>query len=413
MPAAKVLKPCRNCGANLVTTFVDLGMSPLSNSYVPLDRADAMEPFYPLHAFVCDACLLVQVEAFETPEQIFGNYAYFSSYSDSWLEHSRAYATSAIDRLKLHQGDLVAEAASNDGYLLQYFQHAGLRVLGIEPARNVAGVAIQKGIPTESVFLGAQTGATVAQRYGAAKLVVANNVIAHVPDLHDFVSGLRSLLAHDGTLSIEFPHLLHLIESVQFDTIYHEHFSYYSLLSMEDVLARHGLRVWDVEELPTHGGSLRVWAVTSDDERPPEARVEAMRQKERERGLASIETYAAFSASVVQRKRDVLTFLIQAAEQGKTVAGYGAPAKGNTLLNYCGIRSDMIAYTVDRNPAKQHVLLPGSHIPVYAPEHISRTKPDYVFILPWNIRDEVVEQTSWIREWGGRYVVAMPGVEIF
>lgn len=404
---------CRNCGATLTTSFVDLGMSPLSNSYIVPERSAAMEPYYPLHAFVCDRCLLVQVEAFETPENIFGDYAYFSSYSDSWLDHSRRYAEEATARLGLTGADLVAEAASNDGYMLQYFREAGPRVLGVEPARNVAAVAVAKGVTTESVFLGRQTGENLSEKYGHAKLVIANNVIAHVPDLHDFVSGLTALMCEDGTLTIEFPHLLNLIESVQFDTIYHEHFSYYSLHSMERVLERHDLRVWDVQNIPTHGGSLRVWAIRTPDVRPSRSSVEAVREKERAHGLLDLGVYRSFGDKVAKRKRDVLSFLIRAADQGKTVAAYGAPAKGNTLLNYCGIRRDMIAYTVDRNPVKQNVLLPGSHIPVYAPEKLAQTKPNYVFILPWNIRDEVVSQTSFIREWGGQYVVAMPSLEIF
>ncbi len=409
------MKPlaCRNCGAALHETFVDLGMSPLSNAYVLRENERAMEPFYPLHAYVCERCFLVQVEAFETPEAIFGDYAYFSSYSDSWLEHSRRYAEHAIERLSLGREALVAEAASNDGYLLQYFHRAGIGVLGVEPARNVAAVARDNGIRTENVFLGRESGAALRAQYGAADLIVANNVIAHVPELHDFVGGLEALLASDGTLTIEFPHLLNLIEQVQFDTIYHEHFSYYSLHTMEDVLKRHGLHVWDVESIATHGGSLRVWAVREGSERSQESRVEAVRKLERAHGLQDTAIYRAFSQAASKRKREVLRFLIEAREAGKTVAGYGAPAKGNTLLNFCGIRSDMISYTVDRNPAKQQTLLPGSRIPVFAPERLAETKPDYVLILPWNIRGEVVEQTSFIRQWGGRYVVAMPRVEIF
>lgn len=404
---------CRNCGEDLVETFVDLGMSPLSNAYVAPQRARAMEPFYPLHAFVCGACFLVQVEAFETPERIFGDYAYFSSYSDSWLEHSRRFAERAAVRLGLRGDDLVAEAASNDGYLLQYFQEQGRRVLGIEPARNVAAVASEKGIETVSVFLGRESGARLRSKYGPAALVIANNVIAHVPDLHDFVGGLAALIGEGGTLTIEFPHLLTLMRDVEFDTIYHEHFSYYSLRSMANVLERHALRVWDVEELPTHGGSLRVWVIRQDDDRREEPGVALLRAKEAAAGLGSLERYRAFATLVAKRKRDVLRFFIEAREAGKRIAGYGAPAKGNTLLNYCGIQSDMLEYTVDRNPAKQGVLLPGSRIPVYAVERLRETKPDYVFILPWNIRDEVVEQTAFVRAWGAKYVVAMPELRVF
>ncbi len=405
--------PCRNCGVRLDVTLVDLGMSPLSNAYIAPERAREMEPFYPLHAFVCRACLLVQVEAFETPENIFGNYAYFSSYSDSWLEHSRRFADMATARLNLREGDLVAEAASNDGYLLQYFRGHGLRVLGIEPARNVAAVSSARGIATESVFLGRDSGARLRLEQGTARLVIANNVIAHVPDLHDFIGGLESLMDDGGTLTVEFPHLLNLLREVQFDTIYHEHFSYYSLIAMENVLARHELRVWDIEKLPTHGGSLRLWVVRNADSRVEQASVAEIRELEASAGLNGLDTYRAFGPLVAARKRDVLRFFIDAREAGKSVAGYGAPAKGNTLLNYCGIGTDMLEYTVDRNPAKQGMLLPGSRVPVYAVERLRETKPDYIFILPWNIRDEVVAQTSFARTWGARYVVAMPKVEVF
>ena len=404
---------CRNCHAPLRNSFADLGMSPLSNSYIERARAREMEPFYPLHAYVCDVCFLVQVDAFETPEQIFGDYAYFSSFSDSWLDHSRRYAHAAIERLHLGGDALVAEAASNDGYMLQYFRDAGLPVLGIEPARNVAAVARERGIRTESVFLGKESGTSLRDEYGSASLVIANNVIAHVPDLHDFVGGLKALLAGDGVLSIEFPHLLKLIEEVQFDTIYHEHFSYYSLRTMENVLARHQLRVWDVEEIPTHGGSLRVWAVHEGDARASTVNVQRVRAIEMEHGLTQLATYLAFAPAVEKRKRSVLRFLIDARDAGHRVAGYGAPAKGNTLLNYCGVKPDLFGFTVDRNPAKQGTLLPGTRIPVYGVEKIQDEKPDYLFILPWNIRDEVVEQTSYIRDWGGKFVVAMPAVDVF
>jgi len=371
-----------------------------------------MEPFFPLHAYVCERCFLVQLEAFETPENIFSEYAYFSSYSESWLEHSRRYAESATRRLALGRGALVCEAASNDGYLLQFFREAGIDVLGIEPARNVASVALEKGIRTESIFLGRESGSTLRERYGESNLVIANNVIAHVPDVHDFVGGLKEMLAPGGVLTIEFPHLVELIEQVQFDTIYHEHFSYYSLYAMERVLERNALRVWDVETIPTHGGSLRVWAVRFEDPRVEEPRVAALRAREAAFGVTDLGRYRSFSADVARRKRELLRFLIEAVEEGKSVVGYGAPAKGNTLLNYCGVRADMLAYTVDRNPEKQGKLLPGSRIPVYAPEHYRETRPDYVLILPWNIRDEIIAQTSFIREWGGRHVIAIPEISV-
>lgn len=403
---------CRNCGAPLRTTFVDLGVSPLANSYILPERAGEPEPFYPLHAFVCERCLLVQLEAFATPEDIFSDYAYFSSYSDIWLEHSRRFAATAIDRLDLGQGDLVIEAASNDGYLLQYFKAAGQRVLGIEPAANVADAARERGVPTKAVFLGKETGKRLRLAFGGASLVIANNVIGHVPDLHDFVGGLESLVSDGGAISVEIPHLLHLIEDVQFDTIYHEHFSYFSLHAMEDVLRRQGLRLYDVEKLPTHGGSLRYWIVRESDPRAALPGVARIRSEETQFGLDRLSAYERFGSSVARRKRGVLEFFLRAAEEGKTVAGYGAPAKGNTLLNYCGIRPDMLAYTVDRSAAKQGTLLPGTRIPVYAPERLAQTKPDYVFILPWNIREEVMEQMAFVRDWGARFAVGTPEIEI-
>lgn len=404
---------CRGCGSALTTTFVDLGLSPLSNAYVRADRARAGEPFYPLHAYVCDTCFLVQVDAFESAEQIFGDYAYFSSYSDSWLAHCRQYAQAAHERLQLGNDSLVIEAASNDGYLLQYFRELGTRTLGVEPARNVAAVAQQRGIETEPVFLGADTAAQLAKRYGAADLLIANNVVAHVPDLHDFFAGLRTLLKPSGTLTVEFPHLVRLIEGVEFDTIYHEHFSYYSFYAFERVLERHGLQAVDVQELPTHGGSLRVWIGHAEQRAKEEPAVAEMRAAERRFGIADLATYEAFSRSVELRKREILSFLIDARNNGKTVAGYGAPAKGNTLLNYCGVRADMIAYTVDRNPAKQGTLLPGSRIPVFEPARLRETQPDFVFVLPWNLKDEIVEQLSYVRDWGGRFVTAVPSLQIW
>jgi SAM-dependent methyltransferase len=404
---------CRSCGAALGITFVDLGLSPLSNSYIGPSRKNEMEPFYPLHAYVCEACFLVQVDAFETPERIFSQYAYFSSYSDSWLRHSRAFASEAVAQFRLTEDSLVVEAASNDGYLLQYFQEAGVRVLGIEPAMNIAKVARARGIPTESVFLGAATGQEIADRYGQAKLVVANNVIAHVPDVHDFFAGLKRLAAPDAVVSVEFPQLLSLIRHVQFDTIYHEHFSYYSLYSLERLLERHDFVVFDVRELPTHGGSLRVMMRHRGNGRARTSRVALQRAREEAFGIAEIGTYRSFGGKVAGRKREILRFLIEAADRGKRVVGYGAPAKGNTLLNYCGVREDLLAYTVDRNPEKQGTFLPGSRIPVYGPELYEKTKPDYIFILPWNLREEIVEQTRYARRWGAQYVVAVPELEVF
>lgn len=404
---------CRFCATPLKHTFVDLGMSPLSNAYISPEYANRMEPFYPLHAFVCETCFLVQLEEFETPEQIFGDYAYFSSYSDQWLEHARTYAQSMVERLGLDGDSRVIEVASNDGYLLQYFSEQGIPVLGIEPAANVAAVAVGKGIPTVVKFFGTQTATGLVNENIHADLLVGNNVLAHVPDLNDFVAGLKILLKPDGVVTMEFPHLLRLMSENQFDTIYHEHFSYFSFLTVEKVFARHGLALFDVDELPTHGGSLRIYAKHAENNtRPMTASVAKLKQQEREAGLERLETYAGFAEQVRETKRQLLEFLIAAKRAGKTVVGYGAPAKGNTLLNYCGIRSDFIDYTVDRSPHKQNKFLPGTHIPIHHPDRIRETRPDYLLILPWNIKDEVMEQMADIRQWGGKFIVPIPRVEV-
>lgn len=404
---------CRFCATPLKHTFVDLGMSPLSNAYISPEHANRMEPFYPLHAFVCETCFLVQLEEFETPEQIFGDYAYFSSYSDQWLEHARTYAQSMAERLKLDGDSRVVEVASNDGYLLQYFSEQGIPVLGIEPAANVAAVAVGKGIPTVVKFFGTQTATGLMNENIHADLLVGNNVLAHVPDLNDFVAGLKILLKPNGVVTMEFPHLLRLMSENQFDTIYHEHFSYFSFLTVEKVFARHGLALFDVDELPTHGGSLRIYAKHMENNtRPITASVAKLKQQEREAGLERLETYAGFAEQVRETKRQLLEFLIAAKRAGKTVVGYGAPAKGNTLLNYCGIRSDFIDYTVDRSPHKQNKFLPGTHIPIHHPDRIRETRPDYLLILPWNIKDEVMEQMADIRRWGGKFIVPIPRVEV-
>jgi SAM-dependent methyltransferase len=403
---------CRSCGAPLEATFVDLGMSPLANSLLTAEQASAMEPFYPLHARVCAKCFLVQLEEFESPENIFSNYLYFSSYSDAWLAHCSRYAGKMIEMLRLGSQSKVVEIASNDGYLLQFFAKHKIPVLGIEPARNVARVAIEKGIPSEVAFFGSQTASRLKSEH-AADLIAANNVLAHVPDINDFVSGFKILLKPGGTITVEFPHLLHLIAENQFDTIYHEHYSYLSLLSVEAIFKRHGLSLHDVEELPTHGGSLRIFAGHSEEGRPERPGLAAVREKERMAGLDRVETYTRFAESVVARKSDVLAFLIEQQRAGKTVVGYGAAAKGNTLLNYCGIGPEFISYVVDRSPHKQGRLLPGSHIPVLAPSAVFETRPDYLFILPWNLRDEIAGQMSGIREWGGRFVTPIPRLEIF
>jgi 2-polyprenyl-3-methyl-5-hydroxy-6-metoxy-1,4-benzoquinol methylase len=404
---------CRFCNSALTTTFVDLGTSPLANDYLSPEALRRMEAFYPLHAFVCDSCLLVQVEAFEAPERIFRDYAYFSSYSRSWLEHARTFAVSACERFQLGARSFVIEVASNDGYLLTNFHEFGIPILGIEPAENVAEVARSKGIPTISRFMGEALADDLSAEGKRADLLIGINVLAHVPSLHDFVAGLAKLLKPEGTLCLEFPHLLQLIEQRQFDTIYHEHFSYFSLLTATRILAHHGLAVFDVDELPTHGGSLRLFvghrATLERRMTPAPALVLA---KERKKGLDKIETYEAFSKGVWAAKRDLLRFLIDARERGKTVVGYGAPAKGNTLLNFCGIREDLLAYTVDISPHKQGRFLPGTHIPIYSPDRIERTRPDYVLILPWNLRDEIVSQLGQLRAWDGRCVTPLPRVEV-
>lgn len=404
---------CRFCATPLKHTFVDLGMSPLSNAYVSAEQANRMEPFYPLHAFVCDACFLVQLEEFETPEQIFGDYAYFSSYSDQWLNHARAYAQDMVKRLGLNDRSRVVEVASNDGYLLQYFKEQGIPVLGIEPAANVAAVAVEKGIPTVVKFFGTKTAMGLADENLRADLLVGNNVLAHVPDLNDFVAGLKILLKPDGVVTMEFPHLLRLMSGNQFDTIYHEHFSYFSFLTVEKIFDRHGLTLFDVDELPTHGGSLRIYATHAENNtKPVTASVAMLKHQEREAGLECLKTYSGFAEQVRETKRQLLEFLIVAKRAGKTVVGYGAPAKGNTLLNYCGIRGDFIDYTVDRSPHKQGKFLPGTHIPIHHPDKIRETRPDYLLILPWNIKDEVMEQMADIRQWGGKFVVPIPRVEV-
>jgi len=402
---------CRFCNAALTHTFCDLGMSPLSNSFVTADRLNAMEPFYPLHAFVCDNCFLVQLDEFESPEEIFSDYVYFSSYSDSWLEHSRQYTEQMTQRLGLNDKSQVIEIASNDGYLLQYFAERGIPVLGVEPAANVAAAATEKGIPTLVKFLSVATATEMLNSGQQADLLLGNNVLAHVPDINDFVAAMAILLKPDGVITMEFPHLLKLIELNQFDTIYHEHFSYLSLLSVERIFKAHGLQVFDVDELSTHGGSLRIYA-RHDSAEPVNANIDALRQVEQDAEIDQLSTYAAFGDRVEATKRRLLEFLINAKAEGKSIAGYGAPAKGNTLLNYCGARRDLIDFTVDRNPVKQNRYLPGTHIPVFAPEKIDELKPDYVLILPWNIKDEIVSKMNHIRDWGGKFVVPIPTVEV-
>ena len=406
------LAVCRLCGADLTHTFVDLGMSPLCESYVPAEQLDDPEVFYPLHVRLCGSCLLVQLPAYVSGEHIFSDYAYFSSYSDSWVAHAKRYADAMIGRLGLTSGSLVTEVASNDGYLLQHFAARGIPVLGVEPAANVAEAARSRGIPTEVQFLAPETGGEIARRHGRADLVAANNVFAHVPDIRGFAAGLRALVKDDGLVTLEFPHLLRLIERRQYDTVYHEHFSYLSLLTSSRALATAGLQVVDVDELDTHGGSLRVYARPEESASEPAARVKAVLDEEESAGLHTVAGHEGFAHEVLRIKSELLGFLLTAAGEGRSVAGYGAPGKGNTLLNHCGIRSDLLQYTVDRSPVKQGKFLPGTHIPIYAPEHLAETRPDYVLVLPWNLRDEISRQLDYIRSWGGRLVFPIPALEI-
>jgi SAM-dependent methyltransferase len=410
--AAADLGRCRFCATPLRESFLDLGMSPLSNAYPAASDVLRPEVFYPLHAFVCDQCFLVQLHELQTPSEIFTEYAYFSSFSDSWLAHCKAFADAMVPRLGLGAGSRVVEIASNDGYLLQYFRERGVAVLGVEPAKNVAATAIEKGIPTLVEFFGTAQARRMVADGQTADLLIGNNVLAHVPDLNDFVAGLRLVLAPDGVLSMEFPHLARLMDGNQFDTIYHEHFSYLSFGTVERVFAAHDLRVFDVEELPTHGGSLRVIACATGARHAATPRVEALRARELADGYQRIETYRGFAPRVIDLKCALLEFLIEARRAGKRVVGYGAPAKGNTLLNFCGVRADLIEYTVDRNPYKQGRLLPGTRIPIHGPDQIARTRPDYVLILPWNLKDEITRSMAHVRDWGGRFVVPIPKVEL-
>ncbi|KXV56101.1 SAM-dependent methyltransferase [Acetobacter tropicalis] len=404
---------CRLCNQALTTTVIDLGMSPLANAYISYEAHNKMEPFFPLHALICDSCYLVQLEKFEEPKEIFSDYLYFSSYSSSWLRHAKNYIIEQALRFSLTSSSLIVEIASNDGYLLQYAMEMGIGVLGIEPATTVAQVAREKGIPTESLFFGRETALYLKNKGYTADLMTANNVVAHVPDLHDFLEGFRILLSEKGVVTFEFPHLMRMIQETQFDTIYHEHFSYFSLKTIQRALFEHGLRVFDVEELPTHGGSLRVYATHEKNEEllTLEA-VESLLVRERNAGLEQILTYETFAQSVFKIKGDLLEFLINAGRNGLKVVGYGAPAKGNTLLNYCGVKSDLISFTTDMNPHKQNMLLPGTHIPIFSPDIIKNNKPDFIVIFPWNLEEEIVNQLSFVSEWGGKFVIPIPELKI-
>jgi SAM-dependent methyltransferase len=404
---------CRFCGSELQHVFLDLGLSPLANTYLKEEDLQHEEKRFPLRVYVCNECLLVQLEEWESPENIFGDYAYFSSYSESWLRHAKTYVGRMMARFGFGPDSKVVEIASNDGYLLQFFVDRGVPVLGIEPARNVAEVARSRGIPTRVDFFGETTARTLRREGLRADLLIGNNVLAHVPNLNDFVKGLKIVLAEQGIITMEFPHLMRLCADCQIDTIYHEHFSYFSFIAVEKIFGSHGLTLFDVEELSTHGGSLRIFAQHRAGGRQPISKhVEDLRRREIEVGYAGLTGYLAFEKRAVRTKEKLIEFLVAAKKAGKRVAGYGAPAKGNTLLNYCGITTDLVEYTVDRSPHKQGRFLPGTHIPVYEPERINATKPDYILILPWNLQDEIVSQLSFARTWGAQFVVPIPEARI-
>jgi SAM-dependent methyltransferase len=405
---------CRFCGEKADHLFVDLGMSPLCESILTAEQLNDMEPFYPLRVHVCPHCFLVQLSEYVSPEHIFSEYAYFSSYSTSWVEHARTYTKSIQQRLQLTDKSLVVELASNDGYLLQHFVEAGIPVLGIEPAINVAEAARQKHVPTRTCFFGTDTAREMTVQEEQADLLIGNNVLAQVPNLNDFVAGMKIVLKPHGAITMEFPHLVQMMDGNQFDTIYHEHFSYFSFITVEKLFAAHGLTVFDVEEIPTHGGSLRIYARHAEDaSRSVEPAVGRLRAREEQAGLTRLETYGAFDEQVKETKRKLLDFLIRVRREKKSVAGYGAPGKGNTLLNYCGIRTDFVEYTVDRNPYKHYKFLPGTHVPIFPPERIRETRPDYVLILPWNLKDEIMAQLAYVRDWGGQFIVPIPEVRVY
>jgi hypothetical protein len=404
---------CRFCNSSLQHTLVDLVMSPLCESFLAPDQLNRMEPFYPLKVYVCGGCFLAQLEEYVSPEDIFTEYAYFSSYSDSWLQHAKNYTELMIERWKLDSKSQVVELASNDGYLLQYFIQKGIPALGIEPAKNVAQVAIEKGIPTVTEFFGVDLAQKMAKDGTKADLLLGNNVLAQVPDINDFVAGMQITLKPGGVITMEFPHLMRLIEGNQFDTIYHEHFSYFSFLAVEGIFAAHGLTLFDVEELKTHGGSIRIFGRHADDAtKPLSDRVLEMKNRETAAGYNKMGVYSAFGDQVVETKRKLLKIMIEAKEQKKRIVGYGAPGKGNTLLNYCGIRNDFLEYTVDRNPYKHGRFTPGTHIEIFPPDRIREDRPDYLFILPWNLKDEIMKQMSFIKEWGGKFIVPIPEPEV-
>jgi SAM-dependent methyltransferase len=407
-PAVDGRAACRFCGTALELTVVDLGMSPLCESFLRADQIRRMEPFFPLRVFACERCHLVQLEAFVPPDEIFTEYAYFSAYSTAWVEHARRYVETISERLALGPDDLVVELASNDGYLLQHFVGTGIPILGVDPAANVAKAAEERGVPTLVDFFGRETARRLVDEGKQASLIVGNNVLAQVPDVNDFVAGVKVLLRPDGTATFEFPHLLRLFDGLQYDTIYHEHFSYFSFTTIVEILRAHGLAVYDVEELWTHGGSLRVYAQHAGGRHETADSVTELLAREQYEELLSRERYARFAEDVKESKRALLDLLIRLRREGKQVVGYGAPGKGNTLLNYCGIRTDLLDYTVDRNPYKHGLYTPGTHIPIFPPEKIAETRPDYVLVLPWNLIDEIAAQLAYVAEWGGRLIVPVP-----
>ena len=400
---------CLNCNTPLKHTFTDLGTSPLCEEFVKPENINRGQHFYPLHVFVCEECFLVQVDEYVSPEEIYSDYYYFSSYSDSWLKHAKDYVEMMINQYGISRDSFVVEIASNDGYLLQYFQEKKIPILGVEPSENVARVSIEKGITTEKVFFGESSARDLKARYRPADLILGNNVLAHVPKINDFIKGLDIMLADKGIMTFEFPHLLQLVENNQFDTIYHEHFSYFSLLTVQSIFKKHGMKIFDVQELSTHGGSIRIF-VTKESNNDFDVRENVKRivGLEKQKGYMDVDFYRSFDQQVQCTKREILELLIDLKKKGRTIAGYGAPGKGNTLLNYCGIRRDFIDYTVDRNPNKHGYFLPGSLIPIYHPDKIMETEPDYVFILPWNLKDEIMDQISYIREWGGKFIIPIP-----
>ncbi len=405
---------CRFCAAPLEQVFVDLGMSPLCQTHITPSQLNHMEPFYPLRTYVCNSCYLVQLDEFVTPGDIFSEYAYFSSFADSWVDHAKRYVDLVTDRFGLSASSRVVEIASNDGYLLQHFVAKNIPCLGVEPAANVAEAAVAKGVKSVVKFFGRETAQEMVSEFGHADLLLGNNVLAHVPKLNNFVAGMKILLGPQGVITMEFPHLLRLMQENQFDTIYHEHFSYFSFMTVENIFAAHGITLFDVEELPTHGGSLRIYGRHAEDSsKPVGERAMELRTRELQAGFDRPETYLGFTEQVKETKRKLLEFLIRVKREGKSVVGYGAPGKGNTLLNYCGIRQDFVDYTVDRNPYKQGKFTPGTHIPIRGPEEIRETKPDYLLLLPWNLREEIMQQMSYIREWGGKFVVPIPETKVY